>query len=52
MLRPWFASRSSFFDSATQQWKTIGGSYQFFVGNSSANVPVSDAVTVRATGSQ
>jgi beta-glucosidase len=37
----------SIFDPATQTWKTIDGSYMVLVGNSSANITLSSAITVR-----
>lgn len=37
----------SIFDTATQRWKTVDGSYKVLVGNSSANMTLSDAITVR-----
>jgi beta-glucosidase len=37
----------SIFDLATQTWKTIDGSYKVLVGNSSANITLSNAITVR-----
>ena len=38
------------FDSASQQWKTVDGSYAFYVGSSSADLAASNAVTVRTPG--
>jgi beta-glucosidase len=38
------------FDATAQQWKIVEGAYDVYVGNSSANVTLSDAVTVRTPG--
>ena len=38
------------FDSSVQQWKVVDGSYNVYVGNSSANITLSDSVTVRTPG--
>jgi len=35
------------FDSDAQQWKVVDGDYQVYVGNSSANIVLSDSITVR-----
>jgi beta-glucosidase len=34
------------FDSATQTWKTVGGTYQVMVGTSSRNIALSGTVTI------
>ncbi|MFJ2029175.1 beta-glucosidase [Streptosporangium sp. NPDC087985] len=42
----------SVWDTAGGQWKTVGGKYQVYVGNSSENVTLHDAVTVRTPAGQ
>jgi beta-glucosidase len=38
------------FDVGAQQWKVVDGAYNVYVGNSSANIALSDSVTVRKPG--
>jgi beta-glucosidase len=38
------------FDATAQQWKVVDGAYEVYVGNSSANVTLTDSITVRTPG--
>jgi beta-glucosidase len=38
------------FDAGAQQWKTVDGAYSVYVGNSSANITLTDSIVVRTPG--
>jgi hypothetical protein len=40
----------SYWDSDVQAWKIGEGNYQFYLGNSSANIVENDVISVRAPG--